>query len=361
MKPPFSPSWPRLLLASAVTVVGADLAPDDVRNAMNLGIRYLQSSQHANGTWSEYAGQEGGITALCTLALLNAGESPKEPHVATGARLSPQAAIPRRPMSSLCKPWSFAVRPLPTTRSSSAAMSNGWRIPRSRAARPTAKAAGPTARCLTDGPSAATARTVNSHCWPCTRPAAWPNPAKSTSLSTARPGNASAPIGSTTSDEEDGTLGLLQAHGRHRQHDLCGHRLADDRRRRPPRAGRQSVGRPDRRLLLGPLGRPGANRAGHRLAGGDILPSMPIRPRRRPAAASGTTIISTDWSVPVDSPHGGRSASTIGIAKGPPAWSRPSAPSSREAPGKAVATPKTTKTSPPAWPCCSSPRDVGPC
>ena len=43
-----------LLLASAVTVVGTDLSPDDVRNALNLGIRYLKSSQHANGTWSEY-------------------------------------------------------------------------------------------------------------------------------------------------------------------------------------------------------------------------------------------------------------------------------------------------------------------
>ena len=36
-----------------------------------------------NGTWSEYRQtDQGGITALCTLALLNAGESPKEEHVA---------------------------------------------------------------------------------------------------------------------------------------------------------------------------------------------------------------------------------------------------------------------------------------
>ncbi len=72
-----------LLLVSAVTVVGADLAPGEVRKAMDLGVRYLQSSQDPNkGTWSNYPGQEGGITALCTLALLNAGESPDEPHVA---------------------------------------------------------------------------------------------------------------------------------------------------------------------------------------------------------------------------------------------------------------------------------------
>jgi hypothetical protein len=71
-----------VLLATAVTVVGADLSPDDVRHAMDLGVRYLQTSQNpSTGTWSEYSGQEGGITALCTLALLNAGQTPDESHV----------------------------------------------------------------------------------------------------------------------------------------------------------------------------------------------------------------------------------------------------------------------------------------
>ncbi|MGA2254775.1 MAG: DUF4159 domain-containing protein, partial [Thermoguttaceae bacterium] len=72
-----------LLLAPAVTVVAADLSPDDVRNAMQLGVAYLESSQRANGTWAPEIDprQVGGITALCTLALLNAGESPDELHV----------------------------------------------------------------------------------------------------------------------------------------------------------------------------------------------------------------------------------------------------------------------------------------
>lgn len=65
-----------LLLVPEITVVGADLAPGEVRKAMDLGIRYLQSEQTPNGTWSEYPGQQGGITALCTLALLNAEENP---------------------------------------------------------------------------------------------------------------------------------------------------------------------------------------------------------------------------------------------------------------------------------------------
>ena len=67
-----------VLLASAVAVRGADLAPEDVRNALKIGIRYLEASQDPNtGKWSEYGGQEGGITALCTLALLNAVETPE--------------------------------------------------------------------------------------------------------------------------------------------------------------------------------------------------------------------------------------------------------------------------------------------
>src|SRR5208282_4401915 len=70
-----------LLLVSAVAVRGADLSPDDVRNSLKLGIRYLEAAQHHNGTWSEYGGQEGGITALCTLALLNAGVPLNEEHV----------------------------------------------------------------------------------------------------------------------------------------------------------------------------------------------------------------------------------------------------------------------------------------
>ena len=130
-------------------------------------------------------------------------------------------------------------------------------------------------------------------------------------------------------------LGLLKAHGRHRQHDLRGHCRAGHFRRRPPRARRQGVRRPDRWLLPGPLGRPGPDRQRRRVAEEALhRPGQSARHARR-QPASGTTIISTGWSVPDDSPRGARSASTIGIAKGPTTWSRPSAPSSREVPGKA--------------------------
>ena len=65
---------------------------------------------------------------------------------------------------------------------------------------------------------------------------------------------------------------------RHRQHDLRRHCLAGHRRRRPPRARRQGLRRPDRRLLSGPLGRPGPDRPGHRLAAAELHRRGPIRP-----------------------------------------------------------------------------------
>ena len=65
-----------LLLAPAVPIFAAELSPQDVQNAMNKGVSYLKNKWQDHGNWSEYGGQDGGITCLCTLALLNAGEKP---------------------------------------------------------------------------------------------------------------------------------------------------------------------------------------------------------------------------------------------------------------------------------------------
>jgi len=70
---------PVLLLIPVVSVLAADLSPEDVTHAMNLGVRYLKNRKLDNGNWSEYGGQEGGIPCLCTLALLNAVDSDKDP------------------------------------------------------------------------------------------------------------------------------------------------------------------------------------------------------------------------------------------------------------------------------------------
>ena len=100
----------------------------------------------------------------------------------------------------------------------------------------------------------------------------------------------------------DGAWGYTSS-GRHRQHDLCGHRLAGDRRRRAARARRQGDRRPDRRLLSGLLGRPGPDRPRPGLAG-EALHRPGQSALVAPSAASGITIISTGWSVPDGSPRG---------------------------------------------------------
>jgi hypothetical protein len=53
-----------------------------VLDAIDRGIAYLKREQSARGRWSEMAGYDGGVTALCTLALLNAGVPADDPNVA---------------------------------------------------------------------------------------------------------------------------------------------------------------------------------------------------------------------------------------------------------------------------------------
>src|SRR5579862_1401842 len=68
---------PVMLLSAVGAVVGADLTPQEVHDAMRKGVDYLKNTwQDNNGRWSEYPGQEGGVTCLCVMALLNAGEKP---------------------------------------------------------------------------------------------------------------------------------------------------------------------------------------------------------------------------------------------------------------------------------------------
>jgi hypothetical protein len=69
-----------LLLAPVVSVVAAELSPEDVQRAMHKGVAYLKDRWQTDKGWTDYTGQEGGITCLCTLALLNAGEPLDDEH-----------------------------------------------------------------------------------------------------------------------------------------------------------------------------------------------------------------------------------------------------------------------------------------
>ena len=64
-----------------VAIVGEEIAPSQVRSAIEKGINYLKDRQNPDGTWREWPGEPGGMTSLVTLALLNAGVPPTDPAI----------------------------------------------------------------------------------------------------------------------------------------------------------------------------------------------------------------------------------------------------------------------------------------
>ncbi len=55
------------------------LTAEQVRESIRQGVDYLLNEQSGRGTWDDMTDYPGGVTALCTLALLNAGVEPKHP------------------------------------------------------------------------------------------------------------------------------------------------------------------------------------------------------------------------------------------------------------------------------------------
>ena len=85
--------WPRrrLWLVAILTVAvatsvavrpaAADIDAEQVRSAIDRAVTYLKREQNPRGFWQEYIGYPGGLSALCTLALLNAGVPPEDEHI----------------------------------------------------------------------------------------------------------------------------------------------------------------------------------------------------------------------------------------------------------------------------------------
>ena len=57
-----------------------------VQRSIDRGIAYLRKTQNQRGGWEEFGGQSCGLSALCTLALLNAGVSRDDPDMARAMR-----------------------------------------------------------------------------------------------------------------------------------------------------------------------------------------------------------------------------------------------------------------------------------
>jgi hypothetical protein len=58
-----------------------NITAEAVREAIDKGVSYLKQQQRADGSWDEYISQPGGASALCTLALLNAGAETSDPQI----------------------------------------------------------------------------------------------------------------------------------------------------------------------------------------------------------------------------------------------------------------------------------------
>ncbi|UCD30501.1 MAG: DUF4159 domain-containing protein [Planctomycetota bacterium] len=60
------------------SVNGQQVTGQEVRVSIKAAVSWLRDQQRADGEWADYPRFEGGVTALVTLALLNAGVSPEE-------------------------------------------------------------------------------------------------------------------------------------------------------------------------------------------------------------------------------------------------------------------------------------------
>lgn len=69
------------LIASQGSTLRAEITAEDVNASIRSGVSFLKNRQRTDGSWNRYANQPGGVTALCTLALINSGVKPDDPSV----------------------------------------------------------------------------------------------------------------------------------------------------------------------------------------------------------------------------------------------------------------------------------------
>ena len=70
------------LIVGIVRPVRAQITPQQVQGAIDRACRYLREQQNrVTGGWTEHSNYSGAVTALSILALLNAGDSPGDPHI----------------------------------------------------------------------------------------------------------------------------------------------------------------------------------------------------------------------------------------------------------------------------------------
>ncbi|HYW80102.1 MAG TPA: DUF4159 domain-containing protein, partial [Thermoguttaceae bacterium] len=76
-----------VLFCGPVSVVRAELSAEQVRGAIDKAVTFLKQRQRNDGSWAGLPSFPGGVTGLCTLALLHAGVDPDDPSVAKAVDL----------------------------------------------------------------------------------------------------------------------------------------------------------------------------------------------------------------------------------------------------------------------------------
>ena len=105
-------TWRSLLLASVLTLPTSLRAADHGRTGRSLrssgGVQYLLNRSWLAGAGTSIRGQAGGLSSLCTLALVNAGVPADDPAIKRALRSILRRSEPQRPIRSRCKRWLFA-------------------------------------------------------------------------------------------------------------------------------------------------------------------------------------------------------------------------------------------------------------
>ena len=94
----------RVLFAQDQGPVTAEM----VREAIDQGVQYLKEQQSKRGTWNDMAQYDGGVTALCTLALLNSGVPVDDPHIQKALRFL-RTLKPKKTYSVALRTMVFSV------------------------------------------------------------------------------------------------------------------------------------------------------------------------------------------------------------------------------------------------------------
>jgi hypothetical protein len=98
-----------LLIAPFVPDARGDVSSDEVRRSIRHAIDFLISKQNPTGNWPGHPGQPGGLTSLCVLSLVNAGERPDSPAVSKAAGYLRNLKMPERVYAVAVQTMAFAA------------------------------------------------------------------------------------------------------------------------------------------------------------------------------------------------------------------------------------------------------------